>query len=70
MKNPLLYDADRNVDIDHLCCELTSAVYGVVLRGSSTHNWLELQLNLWNAIKAYLEGNCEVKQVEHAAVDY
>jgi hypothetical protein len=63
-------DTERNAELDHLSCELTSAVYNAVLRGSTPHNWLELQLNLWNAIKTRLEVLREVKQIGQSVANY
>lgn len=54
MNNVISTTFERRTDIDHLCCELTSAVYFVALRETTPQNWLDLQLRIWQTIKIRL----------------
>jgi hypothetical protein len=55
LNNRALFDADRNDEMEHLSCELASAIYYVVLRETTPQNWLDLELSLWHAVKTHLE---------------
>ena len=43
---------DRERQIDSLTAELASAAYSVALRHEQPKAWLELELDLWNAVRA------------------
>jgi hypothetical protein len=48
------YEAiDRVADraLDHFAAELTEAAYRVLLRRGVADNWLEMELELWQALK-------------------
>ena len=45
-------DHDREHLIDSLTAELASAAYSVALRQEQPKAWLELELDLWNAVRA------------------
>ena len=48
------YEAiDRVADgaLDHFAAELTEAAYRVMLRRGAADNWLETELELWQAVK-------------------
>jgi hypothetical protein len=42
--------ADRDALLDHLAAELTCAAYHVSLRHAAPGTWLELELDLWQAL--------------------
>lgn len=41
---------DQDYVRDHVAAKLTEAVYPVVLRRSNAVQWLDLELELWNAL--------------------
>lgn len=43
---------DREDLVDSLAAELASAVYSVALRHEQPKAWLELELDLWSAVRA------------------
>jgi len=43
--------ADADHELEALAAELTSAAYGVALRHGAEDKWLDLQLELWQALK-------------------
>jgi hypothetical protein len=42
---------DRERQIDSLTAELASAAYCVALRHEQPKDWLELELDVWNAVR-------------------
>ena len=42
---------DRDTLLENLAAELTSAAYAVALRHGLEDKWLDLQLELWKALK-------------------
>ena len=41
----------RDLFLENFGAELTEAAYPVMLRHGQVDNWLELELDLWNALK-------------------
>jgi hypothetical protein len=49
--NKELAASDRDGSLEHLAAEVTAATYAVLLRGGMVANWLDLELDLWSALK-------------------
>jgi hypothetical protein len=43
--------SDPDTSVDDFAAELAEAAYPVVLRNASVGNWLDLELELWRALK-------------------
>jgi hypothetical protein len=56
---------DREVDLENLAAELTSAAYPVVLRHGAGDKWLDLELDLWKALTDTLK---RLEQTERGCV--
>lgn len=50
MNNVSLTCAQANDTLDLLAADLASSVYQVVLRPTTSRGWLDLELDLWQAI--------------------
>jgi hypothetical protein len=44
-------DCNRNIRLENIAAELTSAAYTVALRHGVEDKWLDLELELWEALK-------------------
>jgi len=49
--NRKLATSDEDGSLENFAAELTAATYAVLLRGGMVANWLDLELDLWNALK-------------------
>ena len=47
--------ADRDAQLDTLVADLTRAAYHVALRHGAARTWLDLQLDLWQALADTVE---------------
>ena len=43
--------SDRDSRLENFAAELTQVAYAVVLRGGVVDKWLDLELELWEALK-------------------
>lgn len=55
MRDFNVLDRDEDTTVEDFAAELTEAAYPVLLRRGLANNWLDMKLELWQALKQTVE---------------